>query len=297
VTQPDKGTGAPSESLAAALAHIQSKLPRVDKAKTATVQTKTGGSYSYDYADLAAVSAVVLPLLGDAGLSWLTKPTLIDGKLILAYKLLHVSGDVEEGQYPLPQSGSPQEIGSAITYARRYCLCSVTGVAPEEDDDDGAAASAGSRPKTAQRRPAGRQAERSDPGPQQARPTPRTAQRTAQPQGPPLPGEAGYDQPTPLESPSLITSAQQKKLHATLADLNCADRDRGLRLIGVIVGRPIESTKELTKDETTGLIDTLAQMTAESVADLIADESEPSPEDLAAINAEAAAQTAENATR
>ena len=114
---------------------------------------------------------------------------------------------------------------------------------------------------------------------------------------PPLPGEDGYDQPAPPESPSLITPAQQKKLHATLADLNCVDRARGLHLIGVIIGRPVKSTKELAKDETTGLIDTLAQMTAESVADLIADESEPSPEDLAAINAEAEAQTAENATR
>jgi hypothetical protein len=63
-----------------------------------------------------------------------------DGRLVLHYELRHVSDDSVSGDYPLT-GGSPQEIGSAITYARRYCLCSVTGVAPESDDDDAAAAS------------------------------------------------------------------------------------------------------------------------------------------------------------
>jgi hypothetical protein len=130
-----------NDSLAAALALVQSKLPDVSKTKTATVQTRAGGSYSYAYADLAAISRQVLPLLGDAGLCWLTKPTLTDdSRLVLVYALVHRSGEREEGSYPLPQSGSPQELGSAITYARRYCLCAVVGVAAEQDDDDGRAA-------------------------------------------------------------------------------------------------------------------------------------------------------------
>ncbi len=128
-------------SLAAALAEFQRDLPAVVKSETATVPTKTGGSYKYSYADLAKVSAVVLPRLGAVGLSYSAKPTLnADGKFVLAYRLLHVSGESESGEYPLPQSGTAQEHGSAITYARRYTLCSVTGVAPDEDDD-GAAAS------------------------------------------------------------------------------------------------------------------------------------------------------------
>jgi ribosomal protein S20 len=52
---------------------------------------------------------------------------------------LHTSGEKVSGEYPLPTGGSPQALGSAITYARRYCLCAVTGVAAD-DDDDGAAA-------------------------------------------------------------------------------------------------------------------------------------------------------------
>jgi len=130
-----------TDNLASALAAFQAKLPPIVKTKTAKVKTKDGGSYQYSYADLAEVSGVVLPALGAVGLSFTAKPTFNEGgKFVLAYRLLHACGDSDEGEYPLPQSGTAQEIGSAITYARRYALCSIVGVAPDEDDD-GAAAS------------------------------------------------------------------------------------------------------------------------------------------------------------
>lgn len=128
-------------NLTAALAAVQAELPRIAKGETAEVETRTGRKYTYSYADLADVSQVILPLLGKNDLAWITKPTFNEaGKFVLVYKLRHVSGEEEVGEYPLP-TGTPQEIGSAITYARRYCLCSVTGVAPDSDDDDAAAAS------------------------------------------------------------------------------------------------------------------------------------------------------------
>lgn len=131
----------PPASLAEALAQLQTSLPAIGKDKTAKVQTKTGGSYSYDYANLATISARILPLMGPLGLSFVTRPTLREeGQFVLAYDLMHASGQNLAGYYPLPTHGTPQEIGSAITYARRYCLCAVTGVAPDEDDDDGMAA-------------------------------------------------------------------------------------------------------------------------------------------------------------
>lgn len=134
-----------TENLAAALARVQAELPTVGKGETAEVEGVTKGGrpfkYKYNYADLAAVSKTILPLLGANGLSWITRPTINDGgKFVLAYELLHISGESRSGEYPLT-GGTPQEIGSAITYARRYTLCSVTGVAPEQDDDDAAAAS------------------------------------------------------------------------------------------------------------------------------------------------------------
>jgi hypothetical protein len=125
-----------TESLASALAQVQTQLPKVGKSSTAKV-----GQYSYSYADLASIHNVVLPLLGQHGLAWMTMPTFNDdGMFVLRYELLHVSGECRVGHYPLPASTSKaQELGSAITYGRRYCLSSVIGIAPD-DDDDGAAA-------------------------------------------------------------------------------------------------------------------------------------------------------------
>lgn len=121
---------------AEALAAFQAELPKLDKANTADT-----GSYTYRYADLADVSSVVLPLLAKHGLSFSSKPTLDEGKFVLAYVLRHVSGESDSGTYPLP-SGTPQQIGSAITYARRYVLGAITGVAPDADDDGKAAGAA-----------------------------------------------------------------------------------------------------------------------------------------------------------
>jgi hypothetical protein len=141
-----------TKSLAEALAMLQTKLPRIDKANTADVVTQKG-SYKYTYANLAQISRVLLPALGEVGLSFTTKPTMSGGQFVLAYRLLHVSGEDDKGEYPLPTGGTPQSMGSAITYARRYCLCAVTGVAPDDDDDDGAAAESEARRPAAQPEP------------------------------------------------------------------------------------------------------------------------------------------------
>lgn len=129
---------------ATALAAFQYDLPKVGKHNTADVKSDKA-RYSYKYADLAEISAVVLPALARHGLSWSTLPTIQDdGKFVLRYSLRHTSGQHESGTWPLPPTSSPpQTLGSAITYARRYCLCAVTGVSPDEDDDDGVAAQQG----------------------------------------------------------------------------------------------------------------------------------------------------------
>ena len=95
-------------SLPEALAELQSKLPRIGKDKTAKVRTKTGADYSYGYTQVAGVSHAILPLLSGVGLSFTAGPTLReDGKFVLAYSLLHVSGEREDGIYPLPGGGTP----------------------------------------------------------------------------------------------------------------------------------------------------------------------------------------------
>jgi len=131
-----------TDKLGDGLAAFQKALPKIAKGNTADA-----GTYKFKYADLADISAAVLPLLGEHGLSFSARPTLDEGgRFVLAYELLHVSGESRTGAYPLPPSGSPQQIGSAITYARRYALCAVTGVAADEDDDGQAAKDTHVRP-------------------------------------------------------------------------------------------------------------------------------------------------------
>lgn len=124
-----------------ALAILQTRLPHITKGETARVTSeRTGKTHTYTYATLADVTHAIMPVLGELGLSFTATPTLIGGgQFVLAYKLRHTSGGQVSGIYPLG-TGTPQQIGSAITYARRYCLCAVTGVAPDDDDDDGATA-------------------------------------------------------------------------------------------------------------------------------------------------------------
>lgn len=127
------------KTLASALVALQAEIPRIHKGETAKVISQKG-SYTYTYADLAEVSAQLLPVMTKVGLAFTARPTMQDGQFVLSYSLMHASGEREDGFYPLPASGTPQAVGSAITYARRYCLLAVTGAAPEDEDDDARAA-------------------------------------------------------------------------------------------------------------------------------------------------------------
>jgi hypothetical protein len=142
-------------NLALALAAFQVNLPTVAKGQTARIPGKEGKSgYSYDYADLTDVSAATIPALAKVGLAWTTSlDTHENGSIILTWSLLHgESGESLTGTVPVGRAGQDwQSLGSAITYARRYCLVSATGVAPGGDDNDGEGAQAG---PPAQARPA-----------------------------------------------------------------------------------------------------------------------------------------------
>lgn len=143
--QPETITEPHPDTLTGCLARVQGALPHIQKAKTAQVQMKGGGSYSYKYADLALIQPLVLNLLAAEGLTWVTRPTTMEGLgMVLAYELTHPSGEQLTGFYPLPdpRQRTAQEVGSAITYARRYTLCCVVGIVPDEDEDGVLAVSA-----------------------------------------------------------------------------------------------------------------------------------------------------------
>jgi hypothetical protein len=122
--------------LAKALAAFQKELPKVAKDKTAKM-----GSYSYTYADLATLTHVVLPVLTKHGLSFVAAPRATESGYELAGVLVHSSGQTIEGSLPI-YGRQPQEIGSAVSYARRYLLGCLTGVVTEDDDDGKRAAAA-----------------------------------------------------------------------------------------------------------------------------------------------------------
>lgn len=115
--------------LAKALVAFQKELPTVGKDKTAKM-----GTYSYKYTDLATLTHTVVPLLVKHGLSFVASPRRTDDGYELVGVLLHESGESIEGALPI-YGRQPQEIGSALTYARRYLLGAMTGVVTEDDDD------------------------------------------------------------------------------------------------------------------------------------------------------------------
>lgn len=120
--------------LAKALNAFHTELPKVGKGSI-------NPAFKSKYADLADIVSVVLPALAKNGLAWITTPRVSDDGFVLEYELRHTSGETVTGSWPLPdpEKATPQQMGSAVTYAKRYTLSAVTGIAPDEDDDGNAA--------------------------------------------------------------------------------------------------------------------------------------------------------------
>lgn len=124
-------------SLNMALARAQAEFASIPRDRTVTVKTKTGGEYKFAYAPLDTILAVVRPHLAKNGLA-ITQQLTSDreGHPMLETMLLHADGGSLSGRFPLRTDGmSPQELGSLITYVRRYALVALLGIASEEDDD------------------------------------------------------------------------------------------------------------------------------------------------------------------
>jgi hypothetical protein len=127
----------PIEKIAQALA--KAKLTNPPKTKTAkVVSQRTGAKFEYHYADLSVVIEHVRPALSEVGLV----VTQIIEPGLLVTRLIHESGQSLTSRYKLPELTDSQAMGSAITYARRYSLCAILGIAAEDDEDGGKATDA-----------------------------------------------------------------------------------------------------------------------------------------------------------
>lgn len=140
------------DKLAAALSKAQGEMKHPGKNKTATVPMKAGGKYSYNYADLADVLDAIRAPFAANGLSLLQVP-FNDGPRAVGVitRIMHASGQWMEAP-PLFMpcgDGRPQDIGSAITYGRRYTASPMAGITSDDDDDgnvaQGNAAETGAR--------------------------------------------------------------------------------------------------------------------------------------------------------
>ena len=146
---------AETKGLWPALLAVQAEAPKL-------LKTAENTYHSSKYVPLDEVQEAIKPLLAKHGLLWHTKPSSdANGNATLKYKMLHVeSGEVDEDAMPLfVRKESPQEQGSAITYARRYALVAYLDLIVDQDDDGNKASGATkkrapSKPKAAPSSPA-----------------------------------------------------------------------------------------------------------------------------------------------
>ena len=139
-TKTDNAPQAAPQTLAEALAAAQLEI--TDPAKDAV-----NPHFRSRYADLATVLKTVRPVLAKHGLA-ITQTTQVDeqGRLLLVTRL-HWRDEELVGYYPIqPVKADPQGYGSALTYARRYTIQAIVGVAADDDDDGNAASAAPSKP-------------------------------------------------------------------------------------------------------------------------------------------------------
>lgn len=127
--------------LAAALAVAQGEI-------TGALKDSANPFFKSKYADLASVWDACRTSLSKNGLAVMQVASTGDnGAAVVTTTLAHKSGQWIRGTLALmPVKSDPQGMGSAYTYARRYALAAMVGVA-QIDDDANAASGKGSEPE------------------------------------------------------------------------------------------------------------------------------------------------------
>jgi hypothetical protein len=129
-------------ALASALAKAQAQLVNPEKSLTATIRGgRLGdGERTFRYAPLASGLDIVRKTLGQHEIATV-QTTAIDtaaGMVNLTTMLAHASGEWIASDWPVcptAETANPQRMGAALTYARRYALFTLVGIAGEDDLD------------------------------------------------------------------------------------------------------------------------------------------------------------------
>src|SRR5262249_50038901 len=123
-------------ALASALAKAQAELINPEKSLTATIRSgRPGeGERSFRYAPLSSGLDIVRKTLGQHEIAILQTTGMVN----LTTTLAHASGEWIASDWPvcpIAETANPQRMGAALTYARRYALFTLVGIAGEDDLD------------------------------------------------------------------------------------------------------------------------------------------------------------------
>src|SRR3954447_20154599 len=129
-------------AIATALAKAQGELKNPQKALTATIVSPfpREENRTFRYASLASGLEIVRKCLSQHEIATL-QPTVIDREanlIRLTTMLAHASGEWISSDWPvcaLSETAAPHRMGAALTYARRYALFTLVGIAGEDDLD------------------------------------------------------------------------------------------------------------------------------------------------------------------
>jgi hypothetical protein len=129
-------------SLAAALAKAQSELVNPEKSLVGTIRAGQGDATerTFRYASLSSGLDIVRKTLGQHEIATV-QTTAIDqtaGTVNLTTVLAHSSGEWIASDWPVcavAETAMPRRMGAALTYARRYSLFTLVGIAGEDDLD------------------------------------------------------------------------------------------------------------------------------------------------------------------
>src|SRR5436190_10089097 len=127
-------------ALASALAKAQAELINPEKSLTATIRTAGPGERerTFRYAPLSSGLDIVRKTLGQHEIATVQTTSIDQGAGIvnLTTVLAHASGEWIASDWPvcpIAEMASPQRMGAALTYARRYALFTLVGIAGEDD--------------------------------------------------------------------------------------------------------------------------------------------------------------------
>lgn len=132
--------------IAAALSKAQGEMKPPKKDRVCVIKYKDkGGNWrekKYNYSDLSDLLECLRAPFAKHELAWTQSFKFEGNQFLLVTTIMHSSGEWVDSLYPIAKHPKPQDQGSEITYARRYALSTLAGVAAEDDDDGEAAQNA-----------------------------------------------------------------------------------------------------------------------------------------------------------